>query len=472
MINKGFQKFAIVLLFASMATAGLVHATGLKNNEVEFSGTVQSVVVNGESIGTLFVNVNTIELRVIVNPKTIIQDNIEKLITFQNLSQMSLTGLRVNVQGKYSSSGVLANRIRVVLNEEADDTFLVQGHITKIQESDTGRTISLLGIAIVIPDEIVRKDGVEASASSLQIGTKVIAIGNIADGVWTATQIHILSTGQKRGLLFFEGTVDFYDEDTGELQVAVNGVPGENLTKVLVTPETQITGELEDGVYVLVIGTLNIDYSVTAKEIRVLSGLEMIPGERKLDVGEEATFTIKLREPHDSDVQVNLSVDPPGILELPGASVVIPAGTQTVDVTVKASAAGEAILTAATAVPGEMATARVEVEGEDNGDDGQPEKEVRAYFSPDHIKLLLLDSREVVLHINPPQSGDVEVKFAGGEGDLVVEPSRLLGNGSATYKVNIRSIRSIGTFPITATLPEELGASPVTIEVTIVGSKR
>jgi hypothetical protein len=447
---------------------------------VEFSGAVQSVVVNGEGVGTLFVKVDTIELRVIVNAKTIIQDLSEELITAREaLSQMGLTGRRVNVQGKYSSSGVLASRIRVVPNGEDEDAFLVQGHITKIQESETDRTISLLGVAIVINElTIVKKDGVEVPASSLQIGTKAVAIGNIAEGVWTATQIHILSPGQKRGLLLFEGTVDdSYVTGTGELLVAVNGVPGENLTKVLVTPETKITGSLEAGAYVLVIGTLNIDYSVTAKEIRVLSGIEIIPEDRRLEAGEEATFTIKLRESHTDAVRVNLSVDDGSILEfleLPGGLVVIPAGTQTIDfkVKAKADAAGEAIITATIADTGEMATARVKVEEASGGDDGEPEKEFRTYFSPDHIKLPLLGSREVVLHIDPPQSGDVEVAFAVGEEDLVVKPSRILGNGSAKYKINIQSVGSTGTFTITATLPEELGASSATIEVTVTGNKK
>ena len=280
--------------------------------------------------------------------------------------------------------------------------------------------------------------------------------------------------GQKRGLLLFEGTVDSYDEDTGELHVAVNGPPGENLTKVLVTPETQIIGTIDPGVYILVVGTLNIDYSVTAKEIRVLAGIEMIPDERRLEVGEEATFTVKLREARDVDVQVNISVDDPGILEfleLAGGFVVIPAGTQTADIRVRALAEGTAFISATIDGTDETATARVKVEEEaDDDDDG--EEEVRTYFSPAHIKLQPSDSREVVLHINPPQDGDVEVTFTDGEEALVVEPSRILGNGSAKYKVNIQSTGVTGNFTVTATLPEELGSAVATLEVTVAGSKK
>jgi hypothetical protein len=475
MTNTCFMKFAILLLLASVVMAGSAQAAGLKNNEVEFSGNVESVVINGEGIGTLFVTVNTIELCVIVNSKTIIQDLSEELITMKDLSQLSPGGLRVNIQGKYSSSGILANRIRVVQNDDADDTFLVRGQITSIQGSGIDRTIFLLGVAILInEDTMVKRDGAEVPVSGLQIGTKVAAIGNIEDGVWTATQIHILSSGQKRGLLLFEGTVDSYNTGAGELQVVVNGPPGENLTKVLVTPETQIIGTLEAGVYILVIGTLNIDYSVTAKEIRVLPVLEMIPDERKLDVGEEATFTIKLRESREVDVQVNLSVDNPSILEfleLPAGAVVLPAGTQTADIKVKAVAKGTAIITATIDSTDETATARVKVEEDAEDDDGQPE-EVQTYFSPDHIKLQPFDSREVVLHIHPPQSGDVALEFTDGEGALVVEPPLTLGNGSAKYKVKVRSIGLTGTYTITATLPESLGSATATLEVTVAGSKK
>jgi len=473
MINKCFLKYAMLFLFASTAMAGFAQAAGLKNHEVEFSGNVQSVIVNGEGVGTLFINVNTIELRVIVNSRTIIQDLAEDPITMVAVSQMNLAELRVNVQGKYSSSGILANRIRIVQNDDANDTYLVRGQITNIRISGTERTLSLLGIAMLInEDTIVKQDGVEVPASSLQIGTKVTAIGKIAGGIWTATQIHILSSGQKRGLLLFEGTVESYDAGAGELQVVVNGPPGEALTKVLITPETQTIGTLEAGVYVLILGTLNIDYSVTAKEIRVLAGIEIVPEERKLDVGEEATFTIKLRETHDVAAKVDLSVSDPNILELLELpEVVVPVGTPSVNVRVKALAEGTGFLRATINGTDETATARISVkEADDNS--GQPEEEVRAFFSPDHIKLLPLESREVVLHIDPPQSGDVTVEFTGGDGALVVEPSRALGNGSAKYKVKLHSVGPTGTYTITATLPEELGAASATIEVTVAERKK
>jgi hypothetical protein len=423
--------------------------------------------------------VNTIELRVIVNPKTIIQDELEELITMEDIAQRDLNeGLSVNIQGKFSSSGILASRIRVLVQpveeDDAGDSFLVRGHITKIQPSGSDTLISLLGITILInADTIIKKDGVEMTEADLDIGTKVAAIGNIEDGVWIAAQIHILTPGKKKGLLFFEGTVNSYDDTTGVLQVAVTGPPEGNVTTVLVTPETQVLGTLEEGAHVLVIGILNIDYTVTAREVRVLAPLEIKPDERKLTVGEEATFTVKLLETAAADVTVNLSIDPTGVVELSTGSVVITEGEQTADFGVTALATGTATITATIDGTDDTATAFVKVGEVSEDDNERPEGDVRIFFSPDHIKLKPNQSREVVLHIHPPHIGDVEVTFtiikANEEDvDIVAEPTiRVLSNGSAKYKVNLQSLGPVGTVSIIATLPDNLGGAEAELLVEI-----
>jgi len=476
---KSYKMFTAFGLMALLAISGFAHANGLNNNEVEFTGTVESVIVNGEGLGTLFVTVNTIELRVIVNPKTIIQDESEELITMQDIAQRDLNkGLSVNIQGKFSSSGILANRIRILMQPEeeddAGDSFLVRGHITEIQPSGEGTLISLLGINILInADTIIKKDGVVMTVADLDIGTKVAAIGHIEDGVWVAAQIHILTPGKKKGLLFFEGTVESYDDTAGVLQVAVTGSLEDNVTTVLVTPETQVLGVLEEGAYVLVIGVLNIDYTVTAREVRVLAPLEIKPDERKLTVGEEATFTVKLLETAAADVTVNLTMDPLDILEMPLGSVLIPAGEQTADFGVTALATGTTTITATIEGTDDTATALVKVGEVSEDDNERPEGDVRIYFSPDHVKVKQNQSREVVLHIQPPQPGDVEIVFTivkanEEDEDIIAELTvRALGNGSAKYKVNLQSLGPIGTVSIIAALPEALGGAEAELLVEI-----
>jgi hypothetical protein len=468
MVNKSFMKLAILHLFTILAFMGLAHASGINNNEIEFTGNVESVAVNGKRIGTLFINVDNIRLTVIVNSKTIIQDQAEELLTMEELDELGNEELRVSIQGKYSSNGIAANRIRVVESSVTEDTFVVRGHVTQIQEGETGFSVSLLGVAILIDENtIVKKDGIVVPAEEIRIGSMLTAMGSIAGDLWTATQVHILSPGKKKEILFFEGTVESYDPESGDLEIFLDGPPGGITTPVLVTSETKVQGTIETGAYVLVIGTLNQDYVVTAKEVRVLSTLEIKPDTSRMSIAEEKTFTVKLREPAGSDVTVNLGVDVPSVLELSATSVVVASGSQTAHFNATALAQGTAVITAEIEGSGETATATVEVE-----DGSEEDQEVQTFFSPDHIKLYPNASREVVLHIDPPQAGEVAVIFSGGEDALFVETARDLSNGSAKYKVNIESLGDPGTYTVVATLPEELGGYTAELTVTVIDKKQ
>jgi hypothetical protein len=469
---------AIFPLIGLVAISGLAHANGLNSNEVEFTGNVESVIVNGEGLGTLFVTVNTIELRVIVNPKTIIQAEMEELITVEELSQRDLTeGISVNIQGKFSSSGILANRIRILLQSEEDEageSFLVRGHITKLQPSGADTLMSLLGINILInANTVIKKDGVETTLANLAIGTKVVVIGAIEGGIWVANQVHITTPGKNKGLLIFEGTIEAYDEANGILGVAVTGSLEGNVTTVLLTTETKVLGTLEVGAIVMIIGELNIDYTVTAREVRILAPIEIKPEERKLTVGVAATFTVKLLETAASDVTVNLSADPVGIVDLSGASVTVPMDSKTADFTVTALAVGTTTITATIDGTTDSATALVKVGEVSEDDNERPEGEVRIFFSPDHVKVKQNQSREVVLHIHPPQPGDVDILFTivkanEEDEDIIGEPIlRPLGNGAAKYKVLIQSLGPDGTVSVIATLSESLGGAEAELLVEV-----
>jgi len=71
MKTSALKLFALPLM-AILWMAGFGFADLLNNNEVQFTGAIESVVVNGEGMGTLFVRLDTIGLRVIVNPRTMI----------------------------------------------------------------------------------------------------------------------------------------------------------------------------------------------------------------------------------------------------------------------------------------------------------------------------------------------------------------------------------------------------------------
>ena len=468
-----------LLLLALFCASTLGIADGLNNNEVQFTGVVKSIAVNGQGAGTLFVSLDTIDLRIIVNAKTIIQGPANEIMTLEGLAGLSdssdpETGLMVEITGKFSSSGILAGRVRVV--ETASD-FDIRGHITRIQfPSPNQALISLLGITILAdlgsdPPVTIQMNGVDVPISDLKIGTKIEVVGSILDdGTWSAGQIKVFSAARKKGLVFFEGKIQAYDSGAGFIDVAVSGATG-NVTRVLISPETTIQGTLAPDVYVLIIGTINADYSFTAKGIRVLAALEIKPDERKLAITQSATFTVKLRERPSSEVLVTLTVDKSGILEpFSPTTLSIPAGELTADFRVTGLAAGMAIITAAAL--GDQATATVVV-GQLTEDDGErPSGQARISFSPDHIKMEPNETREVVLHIQPPQKTDIALEWTSSDETIVPIPTtRVLSNGAAMFKVAIQSTGNAGKASIIAKLPETLGGGMAELVVEVEAKK-
>lgn len=464
-----FTRLSMLAILAIVATGSFAYSQWLNNNEIEFTGPVSSFVDNGEGGGTLFVLLDTFEQRVIINPKTILRKYDGSPLAMNQIAQGDI----VEVTGKFSSSGVLATIVRVLEEAPESDGFRLRGSIKGIQPSADGTVVSLLGITILVTDATtIEMDGAVMTPADLHIGARILATGQIlsADS-WLAKSITILTENKRRGSLAFEGTVVSFDSATGVLVVAVNGV-SENQTTVRITQSTRIEGVIDPGDFVLVMGVLNSDLSVKAKEVRVLGALELKPDVCKMEVGEPATFAVKLREPAAENVTVTLQVDPSDALQLPPDALVIPAGEQMATFDVIALKAGKAVLSA-TAL-GDTATAVVKVSDPSEDGTGPPEAEVKVAFSPDHIKVEPNESREVVLHINPPQKMLVEVTFeiASDVPDLfTVEGSRLLSNGAANQKVMIQAGAATGEGTLTVTLPDTLGGGQAVLKVEVRGKE-
>jgi len=488
MKTSALKLFALPLM-AILWMAGFGFADLLNNNEVQFTGAIESVVVNGEGMGTLFVRLDTIGLRVIVNPRTMIQDFEGDFITIDDLEGLAEQALSadppeeimIEVTGKFSSSGILATRVRVT--EEPMD-FNIRGHITRITmlSEDTAQ-ISLLGITIFAdlaadPPTSLQRDGVDVPLSELKIGTKIQATGSISpdDGSWNAAEIQILTNARRNGLAIFEGTIETYDEASGTLTIVVAGAETSDPTTVHIKNGTRIFGTIATGAYVMVIGKINPDYSFDAKEIRVLAALEIKPDELKMREGETVTLTVKLREPAPAGgVTIELSVPNNGVLSLSDDTITIPEDGQSGEFTVTALGPGTETITASIsdASPPETATALVKVRQLMDDDAPPPAGQTRIYFSPDHLKLKPNDSREVVLHIHPPHLENVEITYESSDEEIVPLPmERVLSNGAAMFKVLIQSTGKTGTgILVTATLPEDLGGGQAQLEVTIEDKK-
>ncbi len=446
-----------VIFFVALGTAW---PNGLNNDEVEFTGAISSLVVNGEDIGTLFIRLSDYDLRVVVNAKTEISDLNGNPIGMGDLKEEA----RVTITGKYSESGILASRIR--LEESPDNDFSVRGKIKSVETSTSGTVLTLLGVQVIVNDTTKIDDGEAAlTASSLVPGLQIKAEGTITDEGWVAATITVQSAdkGKKKEQVRFEGTVASIDGDT--LEVSVEGYLNKT-TKVILDTKARIWGELKAGVSVYVIGTLNQDLTVTAREVRVLQAFEIKPDEKKLKVGESATLIVKLRESAAQDTTITLVVSDPQIAALSVSSVQIPKGGTAAEFVVTGGPnTGKTEITAEGL--GQKVTATIKVGAVSEGDNENNAGAASIMFAPEHIKMGFNKTRDVLLLIKPPQKTAVTVEFeVHGEFVKVVSSNRL-GNGAAAYKVTLQSADKPGSASVVATLPSNLGGGKAELLVDV-----
>jgi hypothetical protein len=435
---------------------GLAFADGLNNNEVEFTGAISSLVVNGEGVGTVFIRLGNYDMRVVINPKT----EILKLNGDQLGMDALKEGARVEITGKYSSSGVLASRIRLV--ESPDSDFQLRGMIKSVETSGSQTLLMLQGIQVIVNEDTkIEVGGAAATASILKPGLQVKIEGAVTAEGWIAASVAAESAGNKKEQVRFEGTVVSLTGDS--MEVAVQGLPS-NTTKVLLEPKTKIPGTLMKDVLVLVIGTLNVDLTVTAREVRALQALEIKPDEKKLKVGETSVFIIGLRESAPTDVPVTLKAGDTSIVALSSSLVTVAKGSKAAEFKLTGLKTGSTQVTAEAL--GQEAAAEIRV-GEVSEDENENHGgQAVAIFAPEKIKMGLRETRDVVLLIKPPQKSKVEVDLKATR-ELVTIAIGDYSNGAAALKVTIQSGDKEGTDSVVATLPKDLGGGKAELLVEI-----
>lgn len=452
-----FTKLCFLAAIIVAISVDASRAGELNNNEVEFTGTISSIVPNGEGFGTLFVRFDDFDLRVLVNSRTNLEDEDGQEIEMSELA----VGDAVKTKGKFSSGGIIASEIRLLA--KAGNNFQLWGRVTSLQVSSGSALVSLLGITLVVnSDTKIESDGARVPLSDLRVGMLVQAEGRIVEGVWTAATMKVLSESRRRDEVRFEGIVREVRLDL--IRVEVDGVPG-GVTTVLLTSNTRTVGDLQAGVVVQVAGALNPDLSVTTREVRVLQVLEIKPEERKLKVGERAHFILKLRETAAGDVVVSLTSSDTSVLALSQNSVTIPKGAKTADFSATGLKTGTAVIIAA--VLGQRATAQVKVGEVSEEENESPRGEARIAFAPDKIKMGLNDTRDVVLLIKPPQRSPVPVQFTVKNNLVSVTAARDFSSGAASLKVTIQSGSREGTDSVVATLPAALGGGKAELLVEV-----
>jgi hypothetical protein len=459
-------KIAILVLSTLFLFAGVSSTQVLNHNEVEFTATVDAVLVDSPDAdtGTINVTASGAALTVIVSSETDITSG-ENEIALSDLAKDDL----IKVEGKFSSEGVLASSIEKITSD-AENGFEVRGVITEIQVTNAGVLISIAGITVTA-DNSMKTSGRPSTAvnvADLTVGTAVSIEGTISDGTWNATSIHVFSDKgkSKKSVVRFEGTiVEPFTEGLIYVQVDGTGTP----QPVIVGPDTKTCGTLALGAVVEVKGKLNAELQVEADVVCVIGALEIKPDHLKLKVGATEMLTVKLRETAASDVTVSLTVDA-GVITLSTDTLTIPQGSKIATFTVTAGQdPGQATITAT--ANDQTATALVVVGLVSDSDNQRPDAAVRVVFSPDHIRMGAGETREVVLLVQPSQvqlnETDVDLQVSGDVSSAQI--SRDLSGGAARYKVVVTS----GTSPegtggsVLATLPGVAGSGTAELVVVI-----
>jgi len=252
------------------------------------------------------------------------------------------------------------------------------------------------------------------------------------------------------------------------MEVAVQGLPL-NITKVVLEPKTKIEGALVKDALVLVIGTLNTDLTVTAREVRVLEALEIKPDEKKLKVGGTAVLIVSLRESAPADVQITLKAGDTSIVTLSSSSVAIAKGSKAGEFKVTGLKTGSTQVTAEAL--GQKATAEIRV-GEVSEDENEKHGgQAVAMFAPEKIKMGLKETRDVVLLIKPPQKSKVKVDLRVTKGLVTIAGVNDYSHDASALKVTIQSGDKEGTDSVVATLPPELDGGKAELLVEIAAGK-
>ena len=314
-------KFLLSLFIFFPLTASYVFPS-----QVEFTAEVLAVEVISEDEAVLTLSLPggfTIDVR--VTGETEISNENDVPLTVSDLE-----GTILKVEGVFTDQGILAEEVQVV---EGDNEFEFKGKIESIDaEADPPPTISVYGFVITVPDtaEIRNDDGTPLLFSELNVDQLVKVEGDIVDEGLVASEVTVKAAteveGERPVPINFEGIVKSFEDP--DLTVLIEG---EIEVLVEVTPETDVKGDLDEGVLVRVKGTLQQDLSVRARKIIVKRLLQLAPGELKMRLNQNRRVEIILRETLGTDVELTITSLDPSIAQVAesDSTVTIPAGKVT-----------------------------------------------------------------------------------------------------------------------------------------------
>lgn len=253
------------LLFLS--TSLFAHTALAKGAELQFDSTVVSVIVTEPHIGTVTVTMTDFDVPLTVNGDT-------EIVAGGN--QVSLeditTGDTVRINAFLSDAGITAEGILIL--DSLQEQFRLQGQITEVRTNvespnDDGMSynaIELLGVQVYFNDdsEIVHRSMSDEAFTfeNLAVNDRLDVHGYF-DGALIAQTAY---TGMRQvGFFEFDGIIDeLLTDNTIRLALA----DGSSMT-LLLTENSEVTGDLVVGAFVEVEGMLNADLQVEVHELVV-----------------------------------------------------------------------------------------------------------------------------------------------------------------------------------------------------------
>ena len=246
------RKIPIGQTVSSLALMGLLAATltsslYAKGTDVRFQATVNAIDATSETDATVTVQVEGFEIPIIVNSDTEIELAGEEV----GLAGLSV-GDFIKIAAFFSPEGITAEEMSILDGSEGE--FRLRGRITAAGDVTGGTLITVISVPVLVTDDtIIERRGSDEpiTRSDLLPDMLADARGIFVDPDLVARALIIGSRGSDRIKVELDGTISAL----GDTMIMVD-TDGGGSVPVLITDDTKVHGDLIEGQFVEVKGTL------------------------------------------------------------------------------------------------------------------------------------------------------------------------------------------------------------------------
>ncbi len=447
-----YQKIFTFTLFLFFSIPQLLSV----DSQIEFVAEITAIDTSGEFTVLTVAITPEVSLGVLISDQTEIYD--------ANSGQLDPSALAVGqsikVAGIFTDLGLLA--LEIELSSDGDG-FNLNGPIQSIAD----RQIEVLGLRVVVPPEAEISDAHGPLAlDELHVGQGVKISGMVVDGQLVARRIKVGREQDRHSSIRFEAVV----RELPSPDLMIVEIPGEVRVQVILTPDTEIEGNLAVGVRVRVFGHVGTDLAVVARRVVVLRLLELIPRRLQMKPLSEHRMVVLLGASFDRDIPIGLASSNPEIARPSTDEVIVPAGGGLNAVFHIASGPDEGETDIIAELPEDLGSLQARSHVQVNAE--RPHAEFEIQWSPDKIRAVPHGDSVARLHLNRPAPDDIRIRIeqTRGDEDFVVFPDEvLIPAGERTVRVPLEFLKDQGEALLVASLPEDLGGDGDELEIQIKG---